>query len=316
VKGYLLPVVLIYIVVPAVIAAAVIYSYRTKRRVLRCTVWIPVLLFGVFLGGIIGNEVEDSKRQRRMADQARGLIECATHLREGDMERGIKALDEEIGWRLKASAWGKDMKKLPEETLYVWQDAKVYYDKYEVTRISYITPEIRTRLKEVPWSRREADRRAFEAKYKGDTPQIAPDLDIGEWVGPSLSLESLRGRVVLLDFWGPRCKPCIAAFPKVQELHEKFNEMGLTVIAVCGAGGDVEKVSGFMKDRDYSFAAAIDGGKTVRNYAVSGIPCYYLIDKQGRLVWGPEHSVPLRERIESLLNDQVSHRTQDVYQRE
>jgi thiol-disulfide isomerase/thioredoxin len=302
-KGYLLLAVLIYIVVPAAIAAAVIYSYRTKRRILRWTAWIPVLVFGVFLGGIIGNEVEDFKRQRRMADEAGNLMTCATLLREGDMERGIKALDEEIGWRLKASAWGKDMRKLPEETLYVWQDAKVYYDKYEVTGISYIAPEIRTRLKEVPWSQREADRRAFEAKYKGDTPQIAPDLDIAEWPGPSLSLESLRGKVVLLDFWGLRCKPCIAAFPKVQELHDKFKESGLTVIAVHGWGGGVENVSRFMKDNKYSFAVAIDGGKTVRDYAVSAIPSYYLIDKKGRLVWGPEHGVPLEEQIESLLKD-------------
>ncbi len=160
---------------------------------------------------------------------------------------------------------------------------------------------IRNKLNEVPWSQFEADRRAFEAKYKTDIPQIAPNLDISRWIGESLSLDQLRGKVVLLDMWALSCKPCIIALPDVQKVHDKFKDHGLIVIAVHSSGGNFKKISQFIEKNNYSFSVGVDAGKTLRSYAVFGIPSYYLIDKRGCLVWGPEHEVPSEELIESML---------------
>ena len=301
---YFIPI-LIYLIIPAILIVAIIYSYKRKSRIFRYIVWIPVFIFGMFIGAIVGNELGDVRNQLRKANEASNLIECSTLIRDGEIERGTNALDGEINWRLKVSAWGKDMEELPEETHWAWQKAKVYYAKYNIVGNDYTNDAnlVRNKLEDVPWPQHIIDKKTFEEKYKTDTLQIAPELDISQWAGPSLSLDELRGKVVLLDFWGLGCKPCITTLPKVQQLHDKFEEQDLVIIAIHAWGGSFEKISEFVKKNNYSFTVGVDAGQTVRNYAVFGIPSYYLINKDGCLAWGPEHEIPSEEQIKSLLQE-------------
>ena len=299
---YIIPFVILF-VIPGLLITGAIVSYKKHRTIFHCLVCVLVLWLGILIGAGINNKLDYKQHQVFMADQASHLMQYVTLIREGEIERGINALDGEINWRLKASAWNKDMKELPQEILTAWQEAKVYYDKYDVVGYDYSNDAsmIRNKLNEVPWSQYESDKRAFEEKYKTDTLQTAPELDISRWIGPPLSLDELRGKVVILDIWGLSCTPCIAALPDVQKVYDKFKDQGLVVIAVHGWGGDFKKISQFIEKNNYSFPVGLDAGKTVRNYAVSGIPSYYLIDRKGCLVWGPEHEIPSEELIESLL---------------
>ncbi|MHC4203122.1 MAG: TlpA disulfide reductase family protein [Planctomycetota bacterium] len=301
---YLLPLIIL-IVIPGILVVGAVVSYRKHRTIFHCLVCILVLWLGIIIGMGIKNKLEYKQHQVFMADRASHLMDCVTLIREGDVERGINALDGEISMRLKVSAWGKNMNELPQEILTAWQEAKVYYAKYNVVGYDYNndTDLIRNKLNEVPWSQYQADKRAFEAKYKTGTPQIAPELDMSRWIGPSLSLDELREKVVILDIWGLSCAPCIAALPDVQKVYKKFKDKGLVVIAVHGWGGDFKKISQFIEENNYSFPVGIDAGMTVRNYAVFGVPSYYLIDKKGCLVWGPEHEIPSEELIESMLEE-------------
>ncbi len=301
---HLIPLIIL-IVIPGLLVVGAVVSYRKHRTIFHCLVCVLVLWLGILIGAGINNKLDYKQHQVFMADQAGHLMDYVTLIREGDVERGIDALDGDINWRLKASAWGKDAKELPQQILEAWQEAKVYYAKYDVVGYDYNNDAdlIRNKLNEIPWSQYEADRRAFEAMYKTGTPQIAPELDISRWIGPSLSLDELRGKVVILDIWGLSCAPCIAVLPDVQKVYDKFKDQGLVAIAVHGWGGDFEKISQLIEENDYSFPVGLDAGKTVRNYAVFGIPSYYLIDKKGCLVWGPEHEIPSEELIESMLEE-------------
>ena len=299
---YLIPLIILF-VIPGMLAVGAVVSYRKHRTIFHCLLCLLVLWLGILIGAGINNKLDYKQHQDFMADQASHLMRYVTLIREGDVEQGINALDGDINWRLKASAWGKDVEELPQEILTAWQEAKVYYAKYDVVGYDYNsdTDLIRNKLNEVPWSQYEADKRAFEAMYKTGTPQIAPELDISRWIGPSLSLDELRGKVVILDIWGLSCVPCIAALPDVQKVYDKFKDKGFVVIAVHGWGGDFNKISQFIEKNNYSFPVGLDAGKSVRNYAVFGIPSYYLIDKKGCLVWGPEHEIPSEDLIESML---------------
>jgi len=297
--------VIVLVVIPGLLVVGIIVSRRKNKTIFHCLVCLLVFWLSIIIGAMIGNKLNYKRHVLSMADQAGHLMRYVTLIREGEVERGINALDGEINWRLKASAWGKDAKEIPQEILEVWQEAKVYYDKYDVVGYDYSTDAslIRNKLNHVPWSQYEADKRVFQARYKTGTPQIAPGLDISQWIGPCVSLDELRGKVVLLDIWGVSCKPCIAALPDVQKLYDRFKDQGLTVIAIHGWGGDFKKISQFIEKNNYSFTVGVDAGKTVRNYAVFGIPSYYLINKKGCLVWGPEHEVPSQELIESMLEE-------------
>jgi thiol-disulfide isomerase/thioredoxin len=296
---------IILIVIPGMLVIGAVVSYRKHRTIFHCLVCLLVLWLGIIIGAGINNKLDYKQHQLFMADQASHLMSYVTLIREGDVEQSINALDGEINWRLKVSAWKRDVNDLPQEILTAWQEAKVYYDKYDVVGYDYNNDAdlIRNKLNEVSWSQYQADKRAFEAMYKTGTPKIAPKLDISQWIGPSTTLDELRGKVVILDIWGLSCAPCIAALPDTQKVYDKFKDKGLVVIAVHGWGGDFKKISQFIEKNNYSFPVGIDAGMTVRKYAVYGIPSYYIIDKKGCLVWGPEHEIPSEELIVSMLEE-------------
>ena len=74
-----------------------------------------------------------------------------------------------------------------------------------------------------------ADRPAGLKSLEG---KPAPKLTLDAWIGDETSLEDLRGKVVVVDFWATWCGPCMAAIPKNVALVEKLGSEGLAFIGV------------------------------------------------------------------------------------
>jgi peroxiredoxin len=126
------------------------------------------------------------------------------------------------------------------------------------------------------------------------------DLD-----GNKVELQSFRGKVVLLNFWGSRCPPCVAALPEVEILSKDFKDKGLVALGVDGESAQVARE--FVKNKGYSFATLIDEGKEVsRKYEVFSTPHFFIIDRKGKIKWrmeghGPSDGSSLRNAVERVL---------------
>lgn len=134
------------------------------------------------------------------------------------------------------------------------------------------------------------------------TGQVAPNFSVKDQFGKTISLSDMRGKIVLLDFWGVWCGPCHKKLPHTQKIFDQFKNKGLAVIGVHSAFR-TEKTADFIAENNYTFPTGIDTGRIAKDYGVTGWPTYYLIDKEGRLVWGPRHDPPSEKLIESLLKD-------------
>ena len=202
---------------------------------------------------------------------------------------------------------------MPDGKYMLWVNGRRTYPNYEDFNVAAGQKEIEKNFD------LQADRIAHLIEKE------APELQkIKGWINSEpLTLAELRGKVVLLDFWGTWCGPCVYAIPKLIDLHEKYGNKGLVIIGIhddsMNSVKDLEmEINKLSKERwdgrKIPFAIALDGGgrcpiegakltssgATTAAYGIQSWPTMVLIDKQGRVV-GDFYPGPNNEQLERLL---------------
>ncbi len=123
--------------------------------------------------------------------------------------------------------------------------------------------------------------------------------------GNQVDLQTLKGKVALLNFWASWCGPCVAEMPHIEKLHRDFKDQGLVVLGVNSEEAEVARA--FVKERGYTFTTLIDEGKEVAaKYEVTGIPQVFIINREGKIKWhalgyGSGREIELRDAVEKVL---------------
>ena len=112
----------------------------------------------------------------------------------------------------------------------------------------------------------------------------APALSGAEWMGGNaMTLDSLKGKVVLLDFWATWCKPCIEMYPEMRTWVRDFGPKGLVIIGITNHSNQTSAdVKRFLTREKLPWPVTIDPkNRTHIDYGVSPIPHTFVIDRQG-----------------------------------
>jgi len=116
----------------------------------------------------------------------------------------------------------------------------------------------------------------------------APSATWKTTAGEALSLESLRGKVVLVDFWATWCKPCIKTMPELEAIYRDYEKLGLAVVGVSVDQGDdrEKKVKKFLDKKPVAYPIVIDTEEAAswEAFHVVALPTLYLIDREGKIV--------------------------------
>jgi len=120
----------------------------------------------------------------------------------------------------------------------------------------------------------ENPRRAREA--------YAPDFSLTSADGEYISLDDLKGKVVLLDFWGTWCPPCVASVPALRDLQKRFAKEPLFRMISVSNDSDDLKWRGFVEKNQMAWTQYLDRDHhMVRAFDVRSFPTYILIDAEG-----------------------------------
>ncbi len=120
----------------------------------------------------------------------------------------------------------------------------------------------------------------------------APAFSLTDLQGNIVSLESLKGKTVILDFWATWCGPCIASFPAMSKLQDAYkNNKDVVFLFINTWERDFktneelkQRVVDFVTKRKYDFHVLLDAQSNASSdFGVSGIPTKILIDKEGRV---------------------------------
>jgi thiol-disulfide isomerase/thioredoxin len=127
-----------------------------------------------------------------------------------------------------------------------------------------------------------------QTREKGFDAYKAKEINKSDlWLnGTAMTLKSLKGKVVLLDFWAFDCEPCIQAMPHVVELHDKYGKNGLVVIGVHTPRADYEKsiegLKGAMARMNIRFPVVVDEKQKIwRDYRCDLWPSQFIVDREG-----------------------------------
>ena len=124
----------------------------------------------------------------------------------------------------------------------------------------------------------------------------------------TVSLDSLRGKVVLLNFWASWCVECRPEMPMFEQLHREFAAQGLGVVGINAREG-TEAIRGYAKELRLTFPLVLDlKGEINAAYGVIGLPTTFLVGRDGRAVArtvGPRPwaSAPAKAIIQVLLSE-------------
>ena len=251
------------------------------------------------------NELRDKKSAEcyawmsetyRALDAHKNAIECADKVIEfanGDRQLILKAYNNK-GLALQASAEKKDQKKLQAAEA-VFKEALAMEGAPAILRFNLgVTllqlsrdeegvAELKQYVKLQPGGPFEEMARGMIANPRRARENFAPDFSFTSSEGEHITLEDLRGKVVVLDFWGTWCPPCVESVPELRDLHKRYSKEGIPFVLIgISSDSDEAEWKEFTEKNKMIWPQYRDKDRRIqRVFGVRSFPTYVLIDHEG-----------------------------------
>lgn len=132
----------------------------------------------------------------------------------------------------------------------------------------------------------------------------APEITLNGTDDKPVSLSSLRGKIVLIDFWASWCRPCRAENPNVVKMYNKYHAQGFEVFSVSLDKNKPAWLNAIKQDglvwKNHVSDLAYWNSVVVPMYNIKGIPLTFLVDKEGRIIGKNLRGAQLEQKLEEL----------------
>lgn len=133
--------------------------------------------------------------------------------------------------------------------------------------------------------------------------EAAPEINLPNAKGVVTSLSSLKGKVVLIDFWASWCGPCRRTVPALRELYKKYNNKGFEIYGVSVDVDKNEWKRAVFEDNIKWLQVNDSDGKIAESWKLEYIPNTYLLDKNGKVVAVNASEPQLETLLQKLLGN-------------
>lgn len=120
-----------------------------------------------------------------------------------------------------------------------------------------------------------------------DIGKQAPNFSMTDSEGKTVSLSSLKGNVVMIDFWATWCPPCVRSIPEVKKLWAEHKGKQFQVLGVS-LDKDLEVWKSYIKENNMTWKQVADGqfwdNKAALAFGIASIPSVWILDKEGKIV--------------------------------
>lgn len=137
---------------------------------------------------------------------------------------------------------------------------------------------------------------------------MAPAFSLKDPAGNVVTLASLKGKVVVIDFWGTWCPWCVKAMPQVQQVHDKFKGKDVAVLGFDVDAPNAKPVE-FMKRNKLTYTTLLNADNAAQDFKVEGFPTLFVLDRSGKVIlkevgFSPDLAAKVSKAVESALGNQ------------
>jgi thiol-disulfide isomerase/thioredoxin len=136
--------------------------------------------------------------------------------------------------------------------------------------------------------------------------------------GKKVTNESLKGKVVLVDFWATWCQPCIQEIPSLTETYQKYHEKGFEIVSVS-VDDELEALNSFLENRTLPWIVASDVmtieadlPSPAQKYGINSIPAMILIGQDGKVITPQIRGEEVEQQLAELLGPVESETESDA----
>ena len=148
----------------------------------------------------------------------------------------------------------------------------------------------------------------FNYAYAGSLSGPAPDFTLKSRSGENLKLSEYRGDVVMINFWASWCGPCRQEMPLLEEIYQKYSDLGFELLAV-NVEEDSSKADDLLRDVRVTFPILFDNtNKVSKLYKVVAMPSTVIVDRDGNIRYLhkgylPGYEEEYRKQVKELIRE-------------
>lgn len=129
-----------------------------------------------------------------------------------------------------------------------------------------------------------------------------PDFSLIDLSGNPITLESLKGKVVIINFWATWCQPCREEMPQLNSLVKEFQDQD-DVVFLGVSNEDPKLINEFLNQNTFLYQVFLDNGQVASMFDIQSIPTHLVIDKKGRLQF--QH-VGRFQNVDKILSSEIN----------